>query len=210
MYNNFLQTKIEDIVKNLYTTHDVVSKQMVLYSMYNQLRPYFIAVDKDNKAQLYNAYELRVKDNNGKLEIENVCDAYPIYQEYFIKKFTDNVDYGVYIDEEEVGHYFTEYGEVQVFNNYIQISSCAREEAEKLVEYVQRIPQEADKTVEYNLVMQTSNGFGTTECTSSRNIDVDVDKNYNDDLPYDKYKEFCEKDGSGLALMYGVAGSGKI
>lgn len=209
MYNNLIQTKIEDTVKKLYTVHDIVSKQLVLYSMYNQLRPYFITVDKDNKAQLYNAYELRVKDNNGKLEIENVCNACPIYQEYFIKEFTDNVDYGIYIDEDEIGHYFTEYGEVQVFNNYIQVSSYLREEAEKLVKYVQRIPQDADKTVEYDLVIQTSNGFGTTECTSSRNVDIDIKKNYNDDLPYDKYKEFCEKDGSGLALMYGLPGSGK-
>lgn len=209
MYNNLIQTKIEDVVKKLYTTHDIVSKQMVLYSMYDHLRPYYIIVDKDNKASLHNAYEPRIKDNNGKLELDDVCDACPIYQEYFIKKFTEDVDYGIYIDEEEVGHYFTEYGEVQIFNNYIQVSSYVQEEAEKLVKYVQKIPQDSDKTVEYDLVIQTSNGFGTTACTSSRNVDVDIKKNYNDDLPYDKYKEFCEKDGSGLALMYGIAGSGK-
>ena len=64
---------------------------------------------------------LRVVKHEDKLELDSVTDSPRIYQEYFIKEFSDNIDYGIYIDEDEIGHYFTTYGEVQIFSN---LSSC--------------------------------------------------------------------------------------
>lgn len=209
MYSNTIQTRIEVTLKELYKTHDTVFKPAVIYAMYSNIRSYFIILDKDNKAQLLNAFNPRVVETDGKLELDSVNGSPCIYQEYFIKEFSDNIEYGIYIDEDEIGHYFTEYGEVQIFSNYIQVNYNDYKQAEKLLRFVKPLPESTNKTVTYDLVVSTNTGFSTTECTSSRNIDIDVKKNYNDDLPYDKYKEFCEKDGSGLALMYGIAGSGK-
>lgn len=209
MYNNRIQTKIENRLKELYKTHDIVTKPMILYSMYNNIRSYFIILDKDNKAQLLNAYSPRIKEENGKLELDSICDSPQIYQEYFIQEFSKNVDYGIYVDEEEIGHYFTDYGEVQIFSTYIQINYTDPHMVREFLNYVKPLPKDVEKTVEYDLVVQTQNGFSTTECSSTRNVDIDIKKNYNDDFPYDKYKKFCEKDGSGLALMYGDPGTGK-
>lgn len=209
MYSNTIQARIEATLKELYKVHDVVYKPVVIYTMYSNIRAYFIILDKNNKAQLLNAFNPRVVEREDKLELDSVTESPRIYQEYFIKEFSDNVDYGIYIDEDEIGHYFTAYGEVQIFSTYIQVNYNDYKQAKKLLEFVKPLPEDTDKTVTYDLVVSTNTGFSTTECTSSRNIDIDVKKNYNDDLPYDKYKEFCEKDGSGLALMYGIAGSGK-
>lgn len=209
MYSNTIQARIEAALKELYKVHDVVYKPVVMYTMYSNIRSYFIILDKNNKAQLLNAFNPRVIEHKDKLELDSVTESPRIYQEYFIKEFSDNIDYGIYIDEDEIGHYFTAYGEVQIFSTYIQVYYNDYKQAEKLLEFVKPLPEDTDKTVTYDLVVSTNTGFSTTECTSSRNIDIDVKKNYNDDLPYDKYKEFCEKDGSGLALMYGIAGSGK-
>ncbi len=209
MYSNTIQARIEATLKELYKVHDVVYKPVVMYTMYSNIRSYFIILDKDNKAQLLNAFNPRVVERGDKLELDSVTDSPRIYQEYFIKKFSDNVDYGIYIDEDEIGHYFTAYGEVQIFSTYIQVNYNDYKQAKKLLEFVKPLPEDTDKIVTYDLVVSTNTGFSTTECTSSRNIDIDVKKNYNDDLPYDKYKEFCEKDGSGLALMFGTPGTGK-
>lgn len=209
MHSEIIQSRIEETLKELYKIHDTVFKPTVMYAMYNNIRPYFIILDKDNKAQLLSAYDPRVIEQDGKLELDSICESPRIYQEYFIKEFSNNIDYGIYIDEDEIGHYFTAYGEVQIFSTYIQVNYNYYEQAKKLLEFVKPLPEDANKTVTYNLVVSTNNGFSTTECTSSRNIDIDVKKNYNDDLPYDQYKKFCEKNGSGLALMYGIAGSGK-
>lgn len=210
MYSNTIQTRIEATLKELYKVHDTVFKPAVMYAMYSNIRAYFIILDKNNKAQLLNAFNPRVVKHKDKLELDNVTESPRIYQEYFIKEFSDNVDYGIYIDEDEIGHYFTAYGEVQIFSTYIQVNYNDYKQAEKLLEFVKPLPEDTDKIVTYDLVVSTNTGFSTTECTSSRNIDIDVKKNYNDDLPYDKYKEFCEKDGSGLALMFGTPGTGKI
>ena len=209
MYSNTIQARIEATLKELYKVHNIVYKPVVMYTMYSNIRSYFIILDKDNKAQLLNAFNPRIVEHKDKLELDSVTESPRIYQEYFIKEFSDNVDYGIYIDEDEIGHYFTAYGEVQIFSTYIQVNYNDYKQAEKLLKFVKPLPEDTDKIVAYDLVVSTNTGFSTTECTSSRNIDIDVKKNYNDDLPYDKYKEFCEKDGSGLALMYGIAGSGK-
>lgn len=53
-----------------------------------------------------------------------------------------------------------------------------------------------------------SNGF-TTRAFAIKKVDDDIMDNYNDDIPLDKFKEFVEMDKSGIAIMHGVAGSGK-
>lgn len=40
-------------------------------------------------------------------------------------------------------------------------------------------------------------------------IDVDIERNYNDDIPYDKMKSVLEDKGKALMLLYGEPGTGK-
>lgn len=43
-----------------------------------------------------------------------------------------------------------------------------------------------------------------------KNVDIDIQKNYNDDMPYDRICELVEREGkSDLMLMYGAPGTGK-
>ena len=116
MYSNTIQARIEATLKELYKTHDTVFKPAVMYAMYSNIRAYFIILNKDNKAQLLNAFNPRIVEHEDKLELDSVTESPCIYQEYFIKEFSNNVEYGIYIDEDEIGHYFTAYGEVQIFN----------------------------------------------------------------------------------------------
>lgn len=174
MYSNTIQARIEATLKELYKTHDTVFKPAVMYAMYSNIRAYFIILDKNNKAQLLNAFNPRVVEHEDKLELDSITESPCIYQEYFIKEFSNNIEYGIYIDEDEIGHYFTAYGEVQIFNTYIQVNYNDYKQAEKLLEFVKPLPENTDKTVTYDLVVSTDKGFSTTECTSSRNIDVDI------------------------------------
>ena len=85
MYSNTIQARIEATLKDLYKVHDTVFKPAVMYAMYSNIRAYFIILDKNNKAQLLNAFNPRVVKHKDKLELDNVTESPRIYQEYFIK-----------------------------------------------------------------------------------------------------------------------------
>ena len=67
MYSNTIQARIEAALKELYKVHDCVFKPAVMYTMYSNIRSYFIILDKDNKAQLLNAFNPRVVKHEDKL-----------------------------------------------------------------------------------------------------------------------------------------------
>lgn len=52
------------------------------------------------------------------------------------------------------------------------------------------------------------NGINTIEQTSKK-MDIDVKKNYNDDIPYDRMVDVLSEDGKSLILFYGEPGTGK-
>lgn len=213
MVSQELQDKINKIVQELYISHDLVSRQMFLNSMFSYLRVYFIYLHKEKNneytTKIIDAYTPQILEEDGKLHIASILDNDSIYQEHFIKEFCKNVDYGIYTDEDEIGHFITEFGEVQIYESYIKVSTNNEEFARSLMPYVIPDVVSNEKSVNYNLVVQSQKGFESVTGTSTRNIDIDIKKNYNDDLPYDKYKEFCEKAGSGLALLFGSPGTGK-
>ena len=62
----------------------------------------------------------------------------------------------------------------------------------------------------YYYIIRTANGFDTTNMHIKDYVNIDIDQNYNDDLPYDKIVSFLtSKDESGLVILRGVPGSGK-
>ena len=72
MYSNTIQARIEATLKELYKVHDTVFKPAVMYTMYSNIRAYFIILDKDNKAQLLNAFDPRVVEHEDKLELVEI------------------------------------------------------------------------------------------------------------------------------------------
>ena len=100
MYSNTIQARIEATLKDLYKVHDTVFKPAVMYAMYSNIRAYFIILDKDNKAQLLNAFDPRVVEHEDKLELDDSFYVLPCGcgTTGAIKKFQELM--GIYIPPE--------------------------------------------------------------------------------------------------------------
>lgn len=60
----------------------------------------------------------------------------------------------------------------------------------------------------FDYVVYTQHGFDTTELPVKKQ-NIDITKNYNDDLPHEDIQAFIESDRSGLCILYGAPGTGK-
>lgn len=67
--------------------------------------------------------------------------------------------------------------------------------------------KEADSKFTY-ITRGKTGDFDNVILKVKHNLDISL-CNYNDDIPYDKMKEFCDSDSSGLMLLSGPAGTGK-
>lgn len=71
------------------------------------------------------------------------------------------------------------------------------------------VPSDEVKTFGY--VAANSSGFSVkTMSISDLTTEENFLDNYNDDVPWDKIKEFCESDKSGIAILHGIAGTGNL
>jgi len=73
---------------------------------------------------------------------------------------------------------------------------------------IDRNKAEQDENRYFTYVTSTSHGFDETSLRIKK-FDIDLNDNYNDDLPDDKIKAFLKGSQSGVILMHGVPGSGK-
>jgi SpoVK/Ycf46/Vps4 family AAA+-type ATPase len=64
-----------------------------------------------------------------------------------------------------------------------------------------------DKSKFY-IAIATKNGIYTKQ-HELKKMEIDVNKCYNDDIPYERVKEILSKDGKSLILFYGEPGTGK-
>lgn len=67
--------------------------------------------------------------------------------------------------------------------------------------------QDNDSSFTY-IVKESMGDFTSMKLTVKHNQNISLD-NYNDDLPYDKMKEFCTANNPGLMIFCGKAGTGK-
>lgn len=81
-----------------------------------------------------------------------------------------------------------------------------KESIEFLLEGI--VPYKKDKKYFNYITATTKGGFDIQQFEVRKNVDTSLD-NYNDDLPYKEYLDFCNSDDSGIALMSGVPGTGK-
>ena len=82
----------------------------------------------------------------------------------------------------------------------------SKEDVEPLLEGI--VPYKKDKKYFNYIVSTTKGNFEVQQFEVKRNVDTSLD-NYNDDLPYKEYLNFCNSEESGIALMSGVPGTGK-
>lgn len=66
-----------------------------------------------------------------------------------------------------------------------------------------------ESKVEFGIAAVDTCGSLYTHYYDYDRINIDINKNYNDDLPYDKMVEVLNKDKSSLMLFYGEPGTGK-
>lgn len=213
MFDNNIQKRIWEVARELCKINGKLpSINAVITCMFEEpLSVYNLHVEKDTSV-LRNTFDLVItKDEDEEEVVEETADYQDIDEISFLKDFVANVPYGIFVDTDNIGHYIYDKGFIQIFKNYVYVWTSDRASAEQFLPYIKRYESKVveEKIAEYRLVVCGRQGFDTINCTTHRNVDINIEKNYNDDFPYKEYKDFCEKDGSGLALMYGSPGTGK-
>lgn len=72
------------------------------------------------------------------------------------------------------------------------------------------VPIKRDENIDFGITAVDTSGSLYTNYYDFKSISVDIDKNYNDDIPYDKMLNILNDDeSSALMLFYGEPGTGK-
>ena len=103
-------------------------------------------------------------------------------------------------------YYFNETSIVMLENVSVTVSSDYEEDIEKIHKMIVTKANESKSSV--GMVMRTATGYDTRYLEFDK-VDIDVSKNYNDDIPLDRIEKFILKDTTGVALFYGEPGTGK-
>ena len=131
-------------------------------------------------------------------EIHKNCD---LYREFY----TSNGDVGILFFYKNSITYVYE-----VSNSIKEIVILSDHEPKEWFEFLHTYKEEnkqADSKFTY-ITRGKTGDFDNVILKVKHNLNVSLD-NYNDDIPYDKMKEFCDSDSSGLMLLSGLAGTGK-
>lgn len=101
---------------------------------------------------------------------------------------------------------------ISIFQNVYLPNNITQEELEniynELKPYFEPIKREED--IDFGIAAVGGDGSLYTNYYDFKPIDVDIDKNYNDDIPYDRMIEILnQEDSAALMLFYGEPGTGK-
>jgi hypothetical protein len=162
-------------------------------------------------------------NNQGKIEIKNRIEDFntnytkykPIDYSRFIKELHKNCDlYREFYDNQndvDIVYFYKNsmtyvYGDSDNVREIIILSDHKPIEFKK---FIKELVVEKKKDSTFTYITRAKNGdFDNVILKVNHNNNISLD-NYNDDIPYDKMKEFCNKDSSGLMLLSGPAGTGK-
>lgn len=95
----------------------------------------------------------------------------------------------------------------------VKVIADNKEKAEEALEWfkekVVEVPYKTKPTdAEYHVAYESRNGIALAKFTFKK-VAMDIDKNYNDDIPIEKMNKLIETDKRALILLYGAAGTGK-
>lgn len=133
---------------------------------------------------------------------------------YFVSYLIKNSDvYREFMDSQKECSYMFIIDNIMVFlysytNAIKEIICYSSEKPTRLLEGIRELKVPKDDSKFTFITADTSGNFRSTELNIKHLLDVSLD-NYNEDLPYDKMKDFCEGDESGLMVFSGIPGSGK-
>jgi hypothetical protein len=90
----------------------------------------------------------------------------------------------------------------------LTIYACEDFDIDRFLPYIRK--KESKSKVICNIITVSKHGeFESNQIPITRNVSIDINLNYNDDLPYNQIIDFCENKECGLVLLYGEPGSGK-
>ena len=169
-----------------------------------------------------NIYGILINNQN-KIEIKSVVDdlntnftKYKVidYTKY-IKELHKNCDlYREFYDSQNESAivYFYKNSITYVYGDTTSVKEIIILSDHKPVEFkkfIKELVVNKSKDSTFTYITRARNGdFNNVILKVNHNSNVSLD-NYNDDIPYDKMKEFCNNDSSGLMLLSGPAGTGK-
>lgn len=116
-------------------------------------------------------------------------------------------DYGVILINKKVNDDFGQIGKISKIRAWL-LDISHNEEIERMIEdCLVEIP---DTSKTKNLFICTDGNYSiNTTSIEPKVIDCDIDKNYNDDMPYDKFMSLIASDEQELILLHGDPGTGK-
>ena len=201
--------KIENIVNEFLGNIYLDDKIDLLYTNLfpkASCRRWGFLIDKTGKCIVQNLYE-DLNTDYKKFKFINY--------KYFVKNIIDKCDfYKEFVTIESEWAVLCIYNRTLIYiysmNKFIkEIVVYSDEEPTYLKDFVKESEENTSKNPEFIYITRDTNGgFSNTILEINHNLNVSLD-NYNEDLPYDKMKEFCEGDSSGLMLLSGLCGTGK-
>jgi len=90
----------------------------------------------------------------------------------------------------------------------VSLFTANKEEAEDFLGLITLLRPNSRKKNTYTFLVKSDGDLNEKKLAFERQ-DVDLKKNYNDDLPWNEMMEFVKSEKEGLAILYGPAGTGK-
>lgn len=130
-------------------------------------------------------------------EIHKNCD---LYREFFDNQGDVSI---IYFYKNSITYVYRDSGNIK------EIAVISDHEPIEFKKFIKEKIVEKRKESTFTYITRARSGdFNSISLKVNHNNNVSLD-NYNDDIPYDKMKEFCNKNSSGLMLLSGPAGTGK-
>jgi hypothetical protein len=161
--------------------------------------------------------ERSVKYKDGKIELTDgdvYSDVFHMDIEAFQKFYDKSIacilndyagNYMFFFEETIICAKIVDGGKYMVVNGIL--SNLEPYRILEILEGTKKYNIKIDKSKFY-IAIATKNGIYTKQ-HELKKMEIDVNKCYNDDIPYERVKEILSKDGKSLILFYGEPGTGK-
>ena len=197
---NLNSTAVDDLLDNI---------NKIYYLMFGvNCWEYNIDIEKDQTIKVYSPNELYTSNSNQSL--------YSISKEKLLKTFEKYLIGNFGISSRGGGFNFYVYKSILFYTRnigkyvtYFSVFTSNPNDIKGFTELlvVEKV-SEGDTIFNY-ITCDVRGNFDYITREVTRNKDVNIEDNYNDDIPDEKFNDFVQGKGSGLSLLYGTPGCGK-